>query len=135
MLNSRVAFNHHVPFPGDDVAMAFVAAQGNIKFQILHEAYNYQITPDSYRYTRSMLKEINVLHYHKCGFDPKQAEWILAELEAELPEFYDWLKSRFPLKSQPGGLFTRLQRKLIFNTYSTQRQKVVNECKYYGPES
>ncbi|HEY9643480.1 MAG TPA: hypothetical protein V6C57_23530 [Coleofasciculaceae cyanobacterium] len=131
MLSSRIAYSKNLPFPGDDVALAFAIVLLKLQFKILPISYNYQIIPQSIIYKREEVAGVKILHHHKAAVYPDQCQWLMNELKITRPDIHDWLKERLPLKLRIDGLHRRLIRRLLEEIRTHQRKQVERKCQIY----
>lgn len=129
MIASRIGYSSTLPFPGDDVALAFAVVLLNLRWKLLPEAYNYEITPASSVYRQDKLRDARILHYHDCMTEPDECVWALNEISSQLPELYDWLKDRAPIDRNIGGPYRKLIRRALREWRGLQEYRVVAECK------
>jgi hypothetical protein len=129
MLVSRIGFSRNLPFPGDDVALAFAVVELGLNWRLLPIAYNYQTTPDSAIYQRRFLPNCHVLHYHHSATNPDGSAWLMQELQAELPAIAAWLNGRLPLNRKVGGLHRSLVRRSLAELRGYRQRQIEAECR------
>jgi hypothetical protein len=129
MFTSRIAYTRQMPFPGDDVALAFSVVKRKLRWRLLPMAYNYEIGPDSQSYRREGLRSASILHYHHVLANPERCRWMLKELDAELPEVAQWLRSRVPLAERAGGVHHMLLRRALRELRHRRGRKYQAACR------
>jgi hypothetical protein len=132
MLDSRIAYSDTLPFPGDDVALAFAVVLLNLRWRLLPLSYNYEMLPESPMYTHDSLLEARILHYHYAMTTPSTCAWALTEIESKLPELYNWLKDRVPLKTKIGGLHRLLFRRALKEWRTREQSRFGATCQQFG---
>jgi hypothetical protein len=135
MFDSGIMYSRGLPFPGDDVAMAFSTVQLGLRWRILPMLYNYEVTPTSLTYQRDKLPGARILHYHHSITNPEACAWMLQEITGVFPAVHDWLKGRVPLNPKVGG-FPRsvIRRALREWRVRQQRQYEQKSQKYMVPD-
>jgi hypothetical protein len=121
MLASRIAFSRKLPFPGDDVALAFAVVQLKLSWRLLPMYCNYEMTPTSNFYRHSQARTAQILHYHHALSSPEGASWFLRELDTFRPDVADWLRPHTPLLRRSGGIHRLILRRLL-RTVRARRQ-------------
>jgi hypothetical protein len=121
MLASRIAFSRKLPFPGDDVALAFSVIQSKLNWRLLPMCSNYEMTPTSKVYRRSEARTAQILHYHHTLSSQESVNWFLRELDSFRPDVADWLRPHTPLLKRSGG-FSRLIMRRFLRTHRARRQ-------------
>ena len=119
MLGSRIAFSQSLPYPGDDVALAFSVVRRNLRWRPLPMSYNFEMTPTSRIYSREEAQNARILHFHSTLGSPSGATWFLNELEHFRPDVAEWLRPRVPLRTKTGGL-----RKAFLRRYLGHKRKL-----------
>jgi hypothetical protein len=128
MLNSRIAYSDTLPFPGDDVALAFAVVLLNLRWRLLPLSYNYEMLPESPMYKRDGLLSTQILHYHYAMTTPSTCAWALTEIESQLPDLYNWLKDRVPLNPKVGGPHRLLFRRALREWRTRQQNRFEATC-------
>jgi hypothetical protein len=131
MIDSRISYSEKLPFPGDDVALAFAIVLSKLRFKILPDSYNYQILPSSTRYQREYIPDVRVLHYHKATIHPDECQWMMNELKLTRPDIYEWLRDQVPFNPRVGGPHRRLLRRLLGEIRTREGKQVERECRAY----
>lgn len=129
MLNSRIAFSRDLPYPGDDVAMAFTVIQLNLNWRLLPLAYNYEMTPTSELYERHAASHAKILHYHHALSSADGARWFIRELQTFRPDVADWLRPRVPLLKRTGGFHRTIMRRLLREARDRRWAEHLATCK------
>jgi hypothetical protein len=129
MLSSRVAFSRKLPYPGDDVALAFSIVRRNLRWRLLPMSCNYEMTPTSEIYRREEAPSAQVLHFHHALAAPEGAAWFLRELESFRPDVASWLRPRVPLATKTGGIHRAILRRLLRNWRARQQTRHEGSCK------
>lgn len=132
MFDSHVVYSKELPFPGDDVALAFGVVGMNLRWRLLPMSYNYEMTPTSLIYKQEELHSAIILHYHYAMTDPKSCTWLLKELEGELPKVYNWLKERTPLNPKIGGFHRSVMRKFLHQWRVRQQKQFEANSQYFA---
>lgn len=130
MLRSKVGFSRQLPFPGDDVALAFSVARLNLKWRQLPASCNFEMTPSSTWYRRSDLHTAKILHFHKALSSNSGADWFLKELELVRPDVAEWLKRRIPLPTKLGGVSRSAARRFLRELRSLRQRQVEQACDF-----
>jgi hypothetical protein len=130
MLDSRITYTEKLPFPGDDVALAFAVVLLNLRWRLLPLSYNYEMEPKSRSYKHEELHSAQILHYHYVMTTPDACDWALTELESQLPDVYNWLKDRVPLNSKVGGPNRMLFRRFLREWRTKQQVRFETTCKH-----
>ena len=128
MFDSRVAYSDKIPFPGDDVALAFAVVLLNLRWRLLPLSYNYEMLPESPMYRRENLLSARILHYHSAMTSPSTCAWALTEIESQLPDLYKWLKDRVPLNPKVGGPHRMLFRRALREWRIQQQNRFQVTC-------
>lgn len=123
MFDSGIMYSRDLPFPGDDVAMAFSTVELGLRWRILPMLYNYEITPTSLTYRREKLPQASILHYHQAITNADACAWLLKEISGVFPELHDWLKDRVPLNPKIGGIFRSVMRRSLREWRIRQQRK------------
>lgn len=126
MLHSRLIFSKKLPFPGDDVALAFAVVLLDLRWRLLPLSYNYEMTPKSFMY-KSKWNELHgtkILHYHKSMTDPSTCAWALNELSEQLPELHNWLVGKVPIDYKIGGFHRSITRRFLREWRDIQQKRV-----------
>lgn len=113
MFDSHIVYSKEVPFPGDDIALAFGVVEMNLRWRLFPMSYNYEMTPTSSIYKHEELHSAIILHYHYVITQTDSCTWLLKELQSELPDVYNWLKERVPLNPKIGGFHRALVRRCL----------------------
>lgn len=125
MLASRIAFSRKLPFPGDDVALAFSVVRLNLRWRLLPMSCNYEMTPDSHIYHPEEARSAQILHFHRTLASTDGCAWFLRELEGFRPDVADWLRARIPLDARTGGVHRSVARRLL--RYRRDRRRTRHE--------
>jgi hypothetical protein len=133
--DSRIAYTSELPFPGDDVALAFSVVCNGYRFRNLPVECNLEMTSYSKSYDRRIVSRAEALHFHHSLSDPISAKWILDELKAELPEIAEWLASRVPVSRRYGFKLYSPLRRLLKMIRDARMRRHKNACRFYGPEA
>lgn len=128
MLDSRIGYSRNLPFPGDDVALAFAIVLLKLRWRLLPLSYNYETLPASIMYQRDALPSAQVLHYHYALMTPPTCAWLLEELRSQRPDVYAWLKERTPLNPKVGGMYRTLVRRFLKEWRSRQQKQIESSC-------
>jgi hypothetical protein len=134
MLTSRIAFTRKMPFPGDDVALAFMVVQLELPWRLLPMSCNYEMTPTSGSYSRSEAAGAHILHYHHARASTEGTSWFLRELEMFRPDVADWLRSRAPLINRSGGFHRILMRRALRALRARRQALYEATCSVMVPE-
>src|SRR5688572_27482796 len=129
MLASGIAFSRKLPYPGDDVALAFSIVRRSLKWRILPMSCNYEMTPTSEIYRRDDARSAHVLHFHHTLGRPDEAAWFLRELESFRPDVADWLRSRVPLPMKAGGFHRTVVRRVLRTLRSRRQRRHEQACR------
>jgi hypothetical protein len=129
MLASRIAFSRGLPFPGDDVALAFSVVRLNLRWRLLPMSCNYEMTPTSQIYRPAEARDAQILHFHHTLGSPTGSAWFLRELESFRPDVADWLRARVPLATKLGGLHRQMVRRLLRQRRDGRRTRHVRSCR------
>ena len=126
MLHSHLIFSKKLPFPGDDVALAFAVVLLDLRWRLLPLSYNYEITPKSFMYKSKWneLHKTKILHYHKSMTDPSTCTWALNELSEQLPELHNWLVGKVPINYKIGGFHRSITRRFLREWRDIQQKRV-----------
>jgi hypothetical protein len=135
MLGGRIAYSTKLPFPGDDVALAFSIVRLNLRWRLLPMSHNYEVGPRSDIYRRDQVGSQRILHYHHSLNRPDDTAWLLAELEAEFPEVASWLRRRVPLNAQRGGVTGKIIRRMLHEMRKASGKRHAAECRAMVAES
>lgn len=130
ILDSKVAYSKSLPFPGDSVAFSFAAVGLKASIKLIPLTYNYEMMPSSPMYSTDRVSEAVVLHYHQTLTNSLTSQWFLAETSKFLPDLYEWIHDRVPLNTKIGGPYRRLQRWILANWRSKQKQEHLRKCSY-----
>jgi len=114
MLRSRIIFSRRLPYPGDDVALAFAMVQHRWRYRILPISCNQEIVPASTVYRPDEISTSAVLHYHRALTDASQTPWLFDQLELHRPDVAQWLRPRMPIDSRMGGAARRAIRRVLY---------------------
>lgn len=113
LVNSSIAYRGLGIGNNEQPALAFAAINSGLRWRMLPESHNYNLSPKPPgMYKREALHSARILHYHK-GLTKSEYAWTLAEIEATLPELFNWLKDRVPLNTKIGGLNRSLIRRAL----------------------
>jgi hypothetical protein len=134
MLASRIAFSRKLPYPGDDVALAFSIVRRNLKWRILPMSVNYEMIPTSEIYKRDDARKAHVLHFHHALGVPDSAAWFLRELETFRPDVADWLRSRVPIDYKVGGFHRTVVRRVLRTLRSRRQLLHMESCRIMVPD-
>ena len=129
MLASRIAFSRGLPFPGDDVALAFSVVRLNLRWRLLPMSCNYEMTSDSRIYGREEARGAEILHFHHTLGFPAGSEWFLRELQSFRPDVAEWLRDRVPLATRMGGLHRVMIRRLLRQRRDGRRARHLQSCR------
>jgi hypothetical protein len=129
MLSSRIAFSRKLPYPGDDVALAFSIVRRNFRWRMLPMSCNYEMIPASGIYRREDARHAEILHFHHALAAPESAAWFLRELEGFRPDVADWLRPRLPLPTKTGGIHRAIIRRLLRNWRLRRQTRHEASCK------
>ena len=129
MLDSRIAYTDRLPFPGDDVALAFEIVLRNLRWRLLPLSYNYEMEPNSQMYRRDQLSSARIIHYHYAMTMPSACDWALTEIKSERPDLYNWLQERVPLNSKIGRLHRSLLRRFLKEWRDRQQNSFQATCR------
>lgn len=124
MLTCGIGFARQIPFPGDDVALAFSVSRLGLRWRQLHSSANLEMMPNSKWYSRNDAAEAVVLHYHKALSEEEGCRWFLDELAIVRPDVADWLRSRIPLPTKAGGLRRAAVRRVLHEVRKRRFEKV-----------
>jgi hypothetical protein len=113
MFSSRIAYTRRVPFPGDDVALAFAVVRLGLPWRLLPRAYHTEIGPGARGYRREELSSAKILRYNHALASSEGCLSTLKELEVGLPHVAAWLRLRIPLERRTGGLPHMLMRRAL----------------------
>jgi hypothetical protein len=134
MLSSRITFSRRLPYPGDDVALAFSIVRRDLKWRLLPMSCNYEMTPQSEIYRREDARAAHVLHFHHALGRPDEAVWFLRELEALRPDVADWLRSRVPIDYRVGGLHRTVLRRALRTWRLRKLSRHTRHCRAMVPD-
>ena len=129
MLASRVAFSRGLPFPGDDVALAFSVVRLNLRWRLLPMSCNYEMTPDSRIYRPDEARSAQILHFHRTLGSPTGSEWFLDQLQSFRPDVAEWLRPRVPLATKMGGLHRLMIRRFLRQRRDSRQARHVRSCR------
>lgn len=131
MLSSRICFSRKLPYPGDDVALAYSVVRLNLRWRQLPMACNLEMTPKSQSYSRAAARTASILHYHKSLATPGGSDWLLAELETFRPDVAEWLRGRVPLPTKLGGPHRSALRRLLFETRKLRQRHYEKSSRFF----
>jgi hypothetical protein len=131
MLSSRICFSRKLPFPGDDVALAYSVVRLNLRWRQLDMACNFEMTPHSKTYSREAAATAKILHYHRALATPAGCDWFLQELQTFRPDVADWLRDRIPLPTKLGGFHRSMLRRLLSETRKRRQRKYEMNCVFH----
>ncbi len=131
MFDSGIMYSRELPFPGDDVAMAFSTVELGLRWRILPMTYNYEITPTSLTYRREKLPEATILHYHHSITDAQACAWLLQEVVGPFATLHHWLKDRVPLNPKIGGLHRSVLRRSLKEWRKRQQWRFEHQSQRY----
>jgi len=114
MFTSRIIYSPSLPYPGDDVALAYSVVRLGLRWRLLPVECNYEIGPHSPTYDRALLRQSKILHFHHVLRRPEDAAWLLQELARDLPDVAAWLRNKVPQGRHPGGLSGTVVRRMLF---------------------
>lgn len=134
MLSSRIAFSRKLPYPGDDVALAFSIVRRNLRWRLLPMSCNYEMMPTSGIYRQEDARAAHVLHFHHTLARPDQTAWFLRELESFRPDVADWLRSRVPLDYAIGGFPRTVVRRVLRTLRSRKQSSHTRLCRVMVPD-
>jgi len=123
MLGSKIAFSRSIPFPGDDVALAYSIIRLGLRYRMLSMGSNFEMIPTSKVYKSSGVESASIIHYHKALTDSQQTDWFMSELTLKRPDVAEWLRLKLPLKPRIGGIFRRLLRKSLYELRNKQARR------------
>ncbi|HEY6926908.1 MAG TPA: hypothetical protein VI653_25705 [Steroidobacteraceae bacterium] len=129
MLASRIAFSRTLPFPGDDVALAFSVTRLNLRWRLLPMSCNYEMTSDSMIYRPDEARSAQILHFHHTLGSAQGSEWFLRELQSFRPDVAEWLRTRVPLATKVGGLHRLMMRRLLRQRRDSRWAQHLRSCK------
>lgn len=129
MLASRITFSRGLPFPGDDVALAFSVVRLNLRWRLLPMSCNYEMTPDSRIYRPDEARKAQILHFHHTLGSPTGSEWFLRELQGFRPDVAEWLRDRVPLATKMGGLHRLVMRRFLRQRRDSHRARHLHSCR------
>lgn len=129
MLESRIGFSQSLPYPGDDVALAYTIVRLGLTWRILPMACNYEMTPTSQIYRLEDARNAQVLHFHHALASPEGTDWFLKELSTFRPDVVDWLRGHVPLQKKPGGIHRQVVRKTLAVIRDRRRSRHQSTCR------
>ena len=132
MFDSHIVYNKELPFPGDDIALAFGVVEMNLRWRLFPMSYNYEMTPTSLIYKHEELHSAIILHYHYVITQADSCTWLLKELQSELPEVYNWLKERVPLNPNIGGFHRSLVRRALREGRVLKHKQLEANSQYFA---
>jgi hypothetical protein len=130
MLASRVAFSSRMPYPGDDVALAYSVVRTNLRWRLLPMSCNYEMTPTSNHYRAEEARHAQVLHFHHALSSPTGAAWFCHELDGFRPDVAEWLRCRLPLGKRTGGLHRTITRRLLAELRAWRQARHRTSCQF-----
>lgn len=120
MLRCGVGYAPGLPFPGDDVALAFAAVLTGVRIEELPLAYNHEFTLAT-RFPIPERDESVVLHYHH-DLEAPRADELLVRLRSIEPAVAELIAPYVPLPRRPSNPLTTLWRRVLAERRSRQAQ-------------
>jgi hypothetical protein len=130
MLTSGIGFSAKLPFPGDDVALAFSVIRLKLRWRQLVMSCNYEMTPASRVYSRDEVRGAKILHFHKALASRSGCDWFLGELETFRPDVAEWLRDRIPIPTKVGGLRRSIMRRLLYEFRRRRQRQIESLCSF-----
>jgi len=129
MFASRVTYSRNLPFPGDDVALAYSVVRLGLKWRLLPMMCNFEVGPQAASYSRALLSNGKILHFHHALSRPEGASWMLRELESELPVVASWLRDKVPVDRRAGGMGSLVARRALFEWRKWLSRRYAATCR------
>lgn len=134
MLSCGIGFSKQLPFPGDDVALAFSVCRLDLAWRQLPASANVEMTPGSRWYRREDAADGDVLHYHKALASSAGSYWLLDELNAVRPDVADWLLRRVPLPTKVGGTRRAVIRRALYELRRRRQAQIEGGLRFPASE-